>query len=73
MEIDLTATKLLGYLVTQHFFEVKSTKLVKDELEEKPQKLRQNPISLAAQITLANHLILSSMWYVLTLWPGENI
>jgi hypothetical protein len=69
-ETDLTATKLLGYPVAPHFSEEQSTKLVRDKLEEQLQKSRQNPVSLAAQITLANHFILSSLWYILTLWPG---
>lgn len=34
-------------------------------------KLKLHHLSLAGRVTVANGLILSSIWYFITLWAGE--
>jgi hypothetical protein len=45
--------------------------MVKSKLEERIQRCKKRPTVLGARIVLANHLINSALWYLLTLWGGR--
>lgn len=40
-------------------------------IESRLAKVRGRHLSLAARVTVANGLILSSIWYIVTLWAGD--
>lgn len=41
------------------------------KIESRLANVQGKHMSLAARITVASGLILSSLWYVITLWPGD--
>jgi hypothetical protein len=45
--------------------------MVKTKLEERLKRSKQNYTSIVGHRVLANHWILSSVWYLLTLYPGD--
>lgn len=45
---------------------------VMEKLETRLIKLNGRHLDLAARITVANGLTLSSLWYVITLWAGDT-
>lgn len=41
------------------------------KLENRMIKLRARQLTLAAQITIANTLLLGCIWYLITVWAGQ--
>jgi hypothetical protein len=66
-----TASKLLGYPVAQSIPADRVLQLV-TEKEQKLTTAKQNPENLIGRVVISNHLIDSSAWYLLTLWPGKE-
>jgi hypothetical protein len=64
------SSKLLGFPVAESVSLPRMQAMVTEKLESKLQVSRKNPMNLAARVVVANHLLLSSIWYWLTLWPG---
>jgi hypothetical protein len=46
--------------------------MVNEKLDNKLQKSKRNPHNLIARVVIANHLIVSSIWFLLTLWTGSR-
>jgi hypothetical protein len=44
---------------------------VNEKLDSKLQKSKRNPHNLVARVVIINRLIVSSVWYLLTLWIGS--
>jgi hypothetical protein len=69
-ETNDNASKLLGFPVAQEVSLPRMQALVTEKLEAKLEASRKNPMNLVARMVVINHLLLSSVWYWLTLWPG---
>jgi hypothetical protein len=70
-ELDHNATKLLGIPVAQQVSVKRMTELLEDKLEVNLKNSKKNPASLIARVTIVIHLIDASLWFLLTLWPGD--
>lgn len=70
-EVNANATKLLGFPTASSI----STELMEVQVHNKItasiSKLFQRQLSLAGRIVAANSLILSTIWYLLSLWAGD--
>jgi hypothetical protein len=69
-ETDLNATKLLGFPIAQGISSSQMLTMVSAKLEAGLEKSRQNPSSLFARRTVANHLLTAQLWYAITWWNG---
>lgn len=70
-EEDSNASPVLGIPMAANFaVSVMETQLL-EKVETKTAKMKDRHLSLAARITIANGLILSTLWYYLTLWAGD--
>lgn len=70
-ETPSTATKLLGIHMAQLISEERMTEFVTERLAEDLTKWRKRATTLMGRITIVNHLILSRLWYTLTVWTGK--
>jgi hypothetical protein len=70
-EFNAGATKMLGIPMAQSVSEVDVFSELNRRLEERLAKGRYKFTSLIGRVVIANHLILSSLWYLLTLWSGN--
>lgn len=70
-ESDFDVSKLLGIPIAQHISESQMVALVEAKLDGGLAKVRKHPTSLIARMTISNHLIMSTLWYMLTIWAGE--
>lgn len=64
-------TKSLGYHVAGSFSVGQMENQVHTRITNRICKLKKHQLSLAGRITAANSLILSTIWYVLTLWARD--
>lgn len=70
-EVSTDASPLLAFPVAATFsVELMETKVLAT-IDSCLDKLRGKHLSLAARITVANGLILSSIWYIMALWAGD--
>lgn len=70
-EENSNASPLLGFPVAAEFsIELMESHIV-DKLEARIDKIKNQHLSLAARVTVANGLILSMLWYMLTLWADS--
>lgn len=70
-EESANATPLLGFPVAAEFSIALMEAQIVAKIESRLAKLQGKHLSLAPSITVANGLILSSLWYGITLWPGD--
>lgn len=70
-EETANASPHLGFPVAGEFLVDLIEAQVLARIKARLVKLQGKFLSLAARITVANGLILSSLWYLITLWPGD--
>lgn len=70
-ETSSSATKLLGIHMAQLISEEKMTEFVTSRLEQEIIRWRKHTTTLMGRIAIVNHLILSQLWYTLTVWTGK--
>lgn len=71
-ENDGIASKLLGAPAAQTIVVEQLEALLLDKLETRLCKLRERNLTLAARILVANTLLLSCIWYLLSVWAGQR-
>jgi hypothetical protein len=71
-ETEENATKLLGFPIAKRVSVNQMSSLLLTNLQKNLEKSRKNPALLAARRTIANHMVMASMWYLLTLWAGKQ-
>lgn len=70
-ETQSSASKLLGIHMAQAISEELMTDFVTSRLQQDLSRWRKRPTSLMGRVTIVNHLILSKLWYTLTVWTGS--
>lgn len=70
-EDSTNASPCLGFPVAAEFLVVLMESQMLATIEARLAKMRGRHLSIAARVTVANGLILSSIWYLVTLWAGE--
>lgn len=71
-EDDTNATPILGPLVAQTIAVERLELMLVSKLESRILKLKAQKWSLAAQILVANSLLLGCIWYLITIWAGKR-
>lgn len=70
-EEDATATNLLGIPTASGFSVARMEQQILERVEKAIAKLQNRQLSLSGRIMAANSLILSTIWYTVTVWAGE--
>lgn len=70
-EDSTNASPLLGLPVAAGFSVPLMESQVMGKIDARIDSLRGKHLALAARVTVANGLVLSSIWYILTLWAGD--
>lgn len=70
-EEDSNATNMLGFPTASSFLTSQMETIVSDKIVRGIEKLQKRQLSLAGCILAANNLILSTIWFLSTLWAGE--
>lgn len=50
---------------------IQTMEALRDALQCRLEKVGVNRNNLVARVMLVNHYILATLWYLLTLWPGD--
>lgn len=67
-ESQETASKYLGIFMGNQISRVLANKHLLDKLNLRLDRLSKDISSLSARVVIANHLIVSMLWYTLSLW-----
>lgn len=70
-EENSNATLILGIPVPSHFYTSQPMEQIQSKLVKSLAKLKLRHLSLAGRVMVANGLIMSSIWYFITLWASE--
>lgn len=70
-ETAADASPVLGFPVADQFSVPLMELQVMTKIDTKLAKVKGKHLALAARVTVANGLILSSIWYIVTLWAGD--
>lgn len=70
-EETVNAMPSLGYPIAGSFSNSRMEGIVQGKLSSSIAKYRDKHLSLSARVVVANSLILSTLWYLLTLWAGD--
>lgn len=70
-EENANATEKLGFPIASSISPHQLEAMIQTKLTTSIQKYKGRHLSLAARIVVANSLILSTLWYLLTLWAGD--
>lgn len=70
-EDSTNASPLLGFPVAAGFSKTLMEHQEMSKIDSRLDKMRGKHLALAARVTVANGLILSSIWYLLSLWAGD--
>lgn len=65
------ATKVFGFPMACEFAVDLTEALLNAKIDRCLDKMSLRQLTLAGKITVANSLILSTVWYFITLWPGD--
>lgn len=66
------ASKYLGIFMGNQISKVLANKHLLDKLNLRLDRLSKDISSLATRVVIANHLIVSMLWYTLSLWVGSD-
>lgn len=70
-EETVNATPSLGYPIASSFSSPRMEETVQGKLSSTITRYRGRHLSLSARVVVANSLIMSTLWYLLTLWAGD--
>lgn len=70
-EDESNATKHLGFPVANNFSTLQLKEQIQFGVSSNLNKLKQRHLSLAGRVLIANSLIMSTIWYFITLWAGD--
>lgn len=70
-ETNLTASKYLGIHMASQIAPALTTQCLLNSLEKRLERASKDPASLYARVVIANHFVLSVLWYILSLWVGD--
>lgn len=71
-ENNLNASKLLDYHIGEEISPELTKTQLKTALNLKLKKVSSFPGTLMARVLYINHMLLGSLWYLLTLWTGDQ-
>lgn len=66
------ASKYLGFPMASDFAVAQTERLLCTKIDNSLEKFRTRHLSLAGRIVVANSLILSTIWYIITLWARDQ-
>lgn len=70
-ELSTDASPLLGFPVAAEFSVMLMEDQIMGKVDDRLARMNGRHLALAARVTVANGLILSSLWYLITLWAGD--
>lgn len=70
-EEDANASKLLGLPSASNISTAQMETLIHEKIDHGIHRLQKRQLSLAGRALAANSLILSTIWYMVTLWAGD--
>lgn len=71
-ETEENFSKILGLHIGKGISPQLMCSYLSQTLENRLTRARRNPLSLMARVTIANNLIMGSLWFMLQLWVGDE-